>query len=288
MTYFLDLRVQSVGGSPVGDINAINIFEAGPEGESYVSLNDLIENILGREVLLATHGFNVDKQDGVQSLSLWESRLSLGNNALYIGVLWPGDSAWIPVLDYPFEMNEAISSGNLLAEFLNANFAEAASLTFVSHSLGARMVLQTISHLNAKPQVKNLCLMAGAIVNDCLIDEYHVAARKVESLSVLASHGDWVLEFAFPTGNLLGGIITHGHPHCRVALGRDGPSSRGDLHWHAGGWQIPKEWGYGHGDYLSKAAGSPMTPPVDLPTTLDKEPVDTSAWSASFVSTRLA
>jgi pimeloyl-ACP methyl ester carboxylesterase len=274
MTYFLNLRAQSVGGDPATEVAVLGL----------PSINDLVQQIRGKDVLLATHGFNVDLSHGFNSLTLWEDKLSLSANVVFIGVLWPGDS-WIPVIDYPFEGNEATRSGQLLSKFLDANFTEAASLSFVSHSLGARMVLETIRQLSRR--VSNLVLMAGAIDDDCLTDEYQDAANKVDSISVLASYGDEVLSLAFPAGNFLGGIISRGHPYWHAALGREGPATISGVNLHTGDWQIPNEWNYGHGNYLPGPSGVPLPPPVDLPTLAVVVPGDTSAWSAGFVSTRL-
>lgn len=279
MTYFINLRAQSVGGNPVADVTGITVLNIS-------SVDELIKQIRGRDVFLATHGFNVNQSDGESSLTLWESKLTLGSNVVFIGILWPGDSAWLPVIDYPFEGNEATRSGQILAQFLNNQFAEAASLSIVSHSLGARMVLEMVRQLNSNRRVSNLILMAGAIDDDCLTDEYKDAANKVDSISVLASHGDAVLEFAFPAGNFLAGILSRGHPYWHAALGREGPSTIEQVRMHSGDWQIPDGWGYGHGDYLLQAPGIPMNLPVDLPTNL-MPPLNTSAWSAGFVSTRL-
>ena len=290
MTIFLDLRVHSVGGDCVADARDIKIIKLMNGGESNITVDDLIQQVRGKHVLFATHGFNVDRQDGIDSLSKWNAKLTLATNTVFVAVLWPGDSAWLPVIDYPlFEMSEANRSGKLFAQFLNEHFADAASLSFVSHSLGARMVLETIRWLSDNNRhVQNLCLMAGAIDDNCLSNEYRKAAAKVDSISVLSSHGDRVLEFAFPLGNLFGSLMSRGHPYWHAALGREGPASRDGLKFHDGHWQIPDEWGYGHGAYLHPSLGPAMPLPEDLPSTLPKGPDVTSAWSAGFVSTRLS
>lgn len=159
------------------------------------------------------------------------------------------------------------------------------SLSFVSHSLGARMVLETIRQLHRR--MRSLILMAGAIDDDCLTDEYQDAADNVDSISILASRSDWVLKFAFPSGNFLSGIISRGHPYWHAALGREGPATISGIHLHPGDWQIPDNWGYGHGDYLPGMPGIRMPPPVDLPTSSAVDLGYPSAWSGGFVSTRL-
>lgn len=280
MTVFLNLRAGSVGGGPAAEVRVL----ATEPGEP-TTVGALVEWARGQDVLLATHGFNVDQQDGIASLSHWRERLSLPASTRFIGVLWAGD-AWLPVVDYPFEGDDAVQSGKLLADFLNKQFDEVASLAFASHSLGARMVLETIAHLERR--IRRLVLMAGAIDDTCLQDEYKSAAAKVDTISLLASRGDWVLEFAFPAGNFLSGIVSRGHPYVRAALGREGPA-RANLANLRPGWQIPDNWHYGHGDYFSTQSGAGLPPPVDIPAQpKPAAPNDKSSWSAGFVSTRIA
>ena len=91
-------------------------------------------------------------------------------------------------------------AGALLAPFLDANFQDAASISFASHSLGARVVLATIENA-AAGRCGSLTLMAGAIDDDCLNKEFAAAAAKVGTISVLASKKDTVLSHLFPLGN---------------------------------------------------------------------------------------
>lgn len=274
MTWFINLRAQSVGGSPGGP----RIMR---DGVVYSDAGPLVQAVKGKDVLLAAHGFNVNQADGIAKLSAWDSVQQLGPGAVFIGLLWPGDSSWLPVLDYPAEGNEAIASGRLLAPFLDKNFGGAASLNFASHSLGARMVLETIRNLRTL-QPRKLTLMAGAIDDDCLTDEYADAAAKVPDISVLASEKDLVLEFAFPVGNPVAGILTQGHPYWHGALGRDGPNPQGKVHPDP---KIPANWNYGHGDYVG---GSPpaYAPVTDIPPEGAKTPGSKPNWSASLVSGR--
>jgi len=275
MTWFLDLRADSAGGNPAREVQVRR------DGNTFLQINDLLKQVRGRDVLFGTHGFNVNRKDGIASLTAWSNLLQLGDSALFIGVLWPGDSRWAPVVDYPFEGGEARDSGRLLAPFLDKYFTEAASLSFASHSLGARMVLETIHRLNHR--VRRLTLMAGAIEDNCLVKEYWDVPAKVEEISVLASRGDDVLKLAFPIGNILGGIIYRGHPYWHSALGHDGPESPpGNLR---SGWQIPGNWKYGHGNYLG-GAPPPMPLPVNVAPEGSPEPRSKPAWSAGFVSTR--
>lgn len=288
--YFINLRSSTVGGDPVADISDINLLP------NFSTIKNLISHLRGKDILLATHGFNVDQNYGIATLSRWENLMTLGTNMTCIGVLWPGDSTWLHGLDYPVEGNVAIRSGQLLAQFINQYFIDAKSLSFVSHSLGARVILETIANLNLPGKdticVDSIVLMAGAIDDDCLTDEYKNSVAKVNQISILASHKDDVLEFAFPIGNFLGGIVTRDHPYWHAALGREGPATIVGVNMHSGGWEIPDNWDYGHGDYLPTSNQNPpsMLPPVDLPFPSPippQTPTSKSAWSAGFVSTRL-
>src|SRR5271169_2411667 len=202
MTRFLDVRLAPVGGELATSV-AIN---QGTEIGSYQSLDraQLLSDIRGRHVLIGTHGFNVNRANGIGCLSNWEGLLQLPVPSVFVGLLWPGDSIWAHGLDYPEEPRIANESGQLIAPFLDANFGAAASISFASHSLGARVVLETISQM-ALP-VRRAILMAGAIDDDCLNTEFQAAAARIGEISVLASKKDEVLSTLFPLGNLVAGI----------------------------------------------------------------------------------
>ena len=162
----------------------------------------------------------------------------------------------------------------------------------MSHSLGARMVLQALNGMDRR--VRRLILMAAAIEDNCLVNEYREAAAKASEIYVLASRSDAVLELAFPVGNLVGEILMRGHPYSRIALGRDGPSRPIPLAQRGGVWQIPDGWNYGHLDYLpSQSIGPEFEPPVPVPGESASVPLDPpvdgwkSSWSAGAISTQL-
>src|SRR5271165_2539401 len=156
MTWFLDLRAQPAGGGVARDV-AVYV------QDTLVPAEVIQLATRNRDVLFVTHGFNVNRADGRRALGFWESWQSLPDSVVYVAVLWPGDSAWIPAIDYPIEGNEAIEIGNLLASFILKNLLGAASFSFASHSLGARVVLQTIRGIKRSRQTRRLMLMAGAI-----------------------------------------------------------------------------------------------------------------------------
>jgi pimeloyl-ACP methyl ester carboxylesterase len=281
MTLFIDLRATSSGGICASQATVW------VDGTTMISNDDFMSRIRGRDIVLVTHGFNVSRDNGIKSLSGWDRLCTMPPPSLFIGILWPGDSRYLPVLDYPFEGNEAISSGQLLASFLNQYANQAASISLASHSLGARMVLEALSNL--KNSIRRLILMAGAIEDDCLTREYQRAASKAEEIYILASKKDWVLEFAFPLGNLVGEILMHGHPYCKTALGREGPAEPISLAQRGGAWQIPVAWDYGHLDYMpGDVIGQVLTPPIAAPGEYSNPPNNADGWKPAWSAGALA
>jgi Alpha/beta hydrolase of unknown function (DUF900) len=289
MALFLDMRLQPVGGelSPV-----VNFFQ-GTSIQDYVTIprQQMLNAVQWKNVLIGTHGFNVDRADGIASLSNWGSLLQLSPQDVFIGVLWPGDSAWAHGLDYGVEPQLADRAGAQLGPFLEDLLANAASVSFSSHSLGARLILATVQHMRRNP--RRLILMAGAIDDDCLTTEFQAVAERAGEISVLASKSDDVLAMVFPLGNFIAGIVDQGHPWWRGALGREGPATPRPPNF-VGPYAIPGNWDYGHHHYLLDKPPStvPIPVPVDVPgegSSLPTAGADgwQETWSSAFVSTRL-
>jgi hypothetical protein len=288
MTRFLDCRLSPVGGGLAARVAVCQ----GTSISNYTGLllSELLDSIRGRHLLIATHGFNVDRADGIACLSNWESLLQLPQpHSAFAGLLWPGDSIWAHGLDYPEEPRIANEAGSLLAAFINANFANAASISFVSHSLGARVVLATISHLSLP--VRRVTIMAGAIDDNCLTTEFQAAAAKAGRISVLASKKDEVLSVDFPLGNFFAGILAAGHPWWRAALGHCGPAKPWPGNFEPP-FEIPDDWKYQHGNYLqiNQPPAPDLSLPVDVPPQGSPPPESETGWqeafSSAFASTR--
>ncbi|HEV2202855.1 MAG TPA: alpha/beta hydrolase [Bryobacteraceae bacterium] len=290
MTRFLDVRLSPVGGSLAASV----AMHQGTDILNYAGLDkvQLLADIKGRHVLIATHGFNVNRADGIAGLSKWEGQLQLVPPSVFVGLLWPGDSIWAHGFDYPEEPRIANEAADLMAPFIDANFGGAASISFASHSLGARLVLRTISLMGLP--VRRATLMAGAIDDNCLNTEFKAAAARIGEVSVLASKKDEVLSAAFPLGNFVAGIIAEGHPWWRAALGHRGPSKPRPGNFQAP-FEIPDNWNFGHGDYLRIDSPPPLPPVIALPTDVPPDgsarPADgtrgwQAAWSAAFSATR--
>jgi hypothetical protein len=293
MTQFIDLRHSSVGG---GLASSVALFQATSLAD-YTSLRpeELTQFIEGRELLIATHGFNVDRAAAINSLSKWESLLQLPPSAAFLGLLWPGDSVWAHGLDYPDEPKIADEAGALAARFINENFAGASSISLASHSLGARVLLETVARMTLP--VRRVTIMAGAIDDNCLNTEFKAAADNIGEISVLASRKDTVLSKIFPLGNFFAGIIAEGHPWWRAALGHKGPSRPRPSNFRAP-FEIPDNWNFEHRNYLQiEPPSAQLLPlPFEVPPNGSPEPeLDAAgnplpgwqqAFTAGFVSTR--
>lgn len=196
-------------------------------------------------LVLAIHGFNVSYRKGVRSAARLEEHLQLGPGYAFAGVLWPGD-AKIPVINYAAEAADAVQCGKGLARFINTQCAGASKVSLVSHSLGGRILLETLKHLDRKAHLA--CLTAGAVDNDVFAKQYSSVADKADNIHVLASRKDMVLLLAYPAGDFLSDVFYDDDSPFNGALGRDGSRPRRDLDS-----QIPGALKYGHGNYFPPA-----------------------------------
>jgi hypothetical protein len=255
VTYFVNLRA-----GPYGSVCVPNVLEgdgaADPPPMTFVSWGALSILAKGKDVLLATHGFNVSYENGLRSLGHLEAALDMGPGELFLGVLWPGD--WvIPAVNYPFEDKVASRSGAFLGDFCNRCLAGSKSLSFLSHSLGGRVILEAIGATN-RP-IRRACITAGAVNSGCLGEEYKLAAAKCGQIRVLSSRKDLVLEFAYPPGDFLADVLDPDHPPFEAALGRGGPT--GTFGAAIIPTEIPDLDSYDHGDYFPPAVA--VLPPPD-------------------------
>ena len=295
--WFIDLRAQSHGG-PVGTLKITD-----GNGQLFDTAT-LVEKVRGQDVLLMTHGFENNRQQGTDALNEWKSHLQIDPPPFFIGVLWPGDG-FLPIfIDYIWEGSEAEKSGTVLGQFVDANFGAAASVSFGSHSLGVRVMMQAISQLNNIQKARHLITLAAAIEDDTLNKEFQGVAGKVKHISVIYSMQDHVLALAYPSGNLVGGVIERGNPNVKAALGRSGPASPAPASV-IGNPRLPDTWSYGHTDYTSTDhvdgdfpptvnIPSPDTPawgltapaPIPNPPALTATDKWKPCWSADYISTR--
>jgi pimeloyl-ACP methyl ester carboxylesterase len=285
MSVFLNTRAQSGGG---GVAEQVSVCTANVSGSASMSLEALKSFVYGKDVLIATHGFNVNQAAGIECLSMWEPLLELPDSAAFVGLLWPGDSDSVYALSYPVEPKNAMDAGTMTGQFVDANLGNAASVSFASHSLGTRVVLQAVTTMSRR--ARRLILMAGAVADDCLTNEFAAVADKVDSISMLTSMEDSVLQWAFPVGDFVAELVGKDHPWWESALGRYGPKTAPPNFQPP--YQIPSAWNYGHLDYLRTDSLEPMPiawqppPAISGPVPRGGAPGWQEAWSAAFVASR--
>ncbi|MGO9060079.1 MAG: hypothetical protein ACLQU2_22265 [Candidatus Binataceae bacterium] len=190
------------------------------------------------------------------SLGQLESQIDPGPSGIFFGVLWPGDY-WIPVVNYPLEGDVAIDCGRRLAAFCKRWLSNAQSISFVSHSLGARLVLEAVENLDRPARA--LCLTAAAVNKDCLSTEYARATANSSAVSILASHKDLVLGVAFRIADPISALFNDDHTPFQLALGYDGPPTPSHPPISPP-WQIPDSENYGHGDYFPPGDAAQVNP----------------------------
>ena len=252
MTLYLNFRTGGVAGGIVTPYLLEGDGTVNPPAVRALNSVEAENRVAGKNVLFGVHGFNVNYREGARAFGLLDSHLGLTESDVFIGVLWPGDW-WIPAVNYPFEGGDAMECGRLLATFCSRHLAQAQSISFVSHSLGARLVLEALVHLDRRARM--VCLMAAAINRDCLFTEYAFATSMTDQIFVLASREDKVLQVAFQIGDPISNIFDHDHQFFQKALGYEGPPSPAPPPI-VSPWQINKP-GYGHGQYLPPGNGNP-------------------------------
>lgn len=245
--FLLDLRSAPEGGAVVPA-------RLTPPGETIDQLQRC-----GTAVFLI-HGFNVNRADAAAELQAFGANLPALGAGAAVAVLWPGDSIVGP-LSYPFETNKADDSALELATFIADNLPQRPTISFVGHSLGCRVVMETVRHLWIKDiPVSQVCVMAAAVDHDSLASaaEYFNAAQYASRVGVLFSPSDRVLQYAYPVGNLVSAFL-HWASTTDGALGYTGPrpstASPGTIPADVQGVGIPASAGVDHGDYLPSSSG---------------------------------
>ena len=199
ITCFLDLRALW-GGGEVSDKVQLKQWNGTAtvndpnyaDHSRYVdlALADLQRYVCGRDVLIATHGFNNDRQQGIQALFRVEKAVE---PARFRGVSRPVVARRFGILHalcYSAEPAHAMDAGAKLATFVDANLQNTASLSFVSHSLGARVILEAMTEMQLP--VRRAIIMAGAVDDHCLTGEFSAIQQKTQVIAALASKEDEV------------------------------------------------------------------------------------------------
>lgn len=215
-----------------------------------------------RSLVLLIHGYANSQASALGSyracISNLETIASQANSNLLSPIFefyWPGDVN-IPVineLSYPWEIKPAVESGGKLAEFLQGLAGPGGTpveLHFISHSLGGRVVLETMKQFLAATKslviVRSMSLMAAAVPVRMAENAQQLrnAALLPEKRQVLFSSSDLVLMVAFRLGET-------------AAFEGFFPEAVGSFGHPTGLWQQP--WnlkGYEHWNYWPSAVAA--------------------------------
>ena len=241
----LSVRVEPKGGKVADQVKVLD--GASPQGR--------------RSLVLLIHGY-ANSQDAacgsfqacINNLEQTASQASSQLLSPIFKFYWPGDTK-LPVisqLSYPWEIGPARDSAARLAEFLQGLAGPGGTpveIHLVSHSLGGRVVLETLKHFqgfSSAPVIfKSMSMMAAAV-------PVHMAGNSNQLLypaliperrQVLFSSSDLVLMIAFRAGEFAAGegffpeaVGTYGHPN--------------------GMWQQKNLQGYEHWEYWPSAVAA--------------------------------
>jgi esterase/lipase superfamily enzyme len=200
--------------------NVIRNYPSFPKLEPFLELDraTLADQMHGRHVLILVHGF----RNPLRSVATAYQRVLkglidndiVGENAyeLVLGFAWPGFATALGFLPAVPFANRSAGFFRSLLELASRN---ARSVDVQTHSLGARVALQTLGG-ETKAFVDNLLLTAPAVDDEVLepLQEFDAALDLCRRCLVYHSERDGILRFAFRVGDA---------PEFDRALGWKGP-----------------------------------------------------------------
>ena len=242
----------------------------GPVRASVADKDGLERDTEWRHLLILVHGFNNaeseagKKYDGYVDIlrpGLEKSRVAPDAVAKFH---WPGNEAVgpLPLFDragYQVDVKRALESVGPLATFLSQLLATRPAgrlISFVGHSLGCRLIVETMRQLPAAgplgPPLAVVSLMAAA-VPVTLAEAGGPLAPACSATSKMLkaySRSDWVLWLAFPAGQSLARAAGIESAAYVEAIGRNGnPTGFGEPLSRSGN---------GHSDYWSDEFAAAM------------------------------
>jgi pimeloyl-ACP methyl ester carboxylesterase len=192
-----------------------------------------------REILILVHGFNNHEEEAAEAYVGFRvgqytttGKVPPGSlDRLLADCFWPGDADWgwfdfAQPLVYGKAVHKAKDSAKALANLITA-LPNLEKVSFLGHSLGCRVVLETVGLLLAagRPSIGRICLMAPAVPVEMVAagGRFAKLLRTLQGLRVkvriLHSTDDGVLAGAFVPGQ-----ATAGPSEASLrALGRKGP-----------------------------------------------------------------
>ncbi len=240
----LDLRTQPEGGELPARGELRGALPGSPRPECVVLVHgfnnhygEAGERYYGFRIMQRRHfdGGHGDIADGIEARAAGQGRPVCGFGAelerLLGDAFWPGDADWPGPLDwldalvYPAAVHTARDAAALLADLIE-RIPGLVRVHFVAHSLGCRVVLETLEILWARGRlaIGSICLMAASVERDDVApggkfsDLLAALGEAGSEMLVLHSRRDKVLRFTFPLGQSLAdeGFLPE-------ALGLEGP-----------------------------------------------------------------
>ncbi|PPD50848.1 MAG: hypothetical protein CTY16_00870 [Methylobacter sp.] len=184
-----------------------------------------IDRIRNRAILLI-HGFNSNENEAETLYTLFRENISRHDHGIrkindqIIEVFWPGDTH-LPIigslgreLAYSKKIKVAKECGNLLSkdffvDKLKRNNLSNMEIILIAHSLGCRLILESLRYLSLQNQHRKIkiVLMAAAVPKKFVKcgGRLYDPTKLVTSSFVMYSDTDDVLRYSFPAGQALAG-----------------------------------------------------------------------------------
>lgn len=167
-------------------------------------------------VVILVHGFNNHlgtartyyRTFRDRQYELDEKLMPKNLESLIADLHWPGDADWgiadkLDFLIYPAAVGTAQKTKAIIASHLRS-MQHLHKVSFIGHSLGCRVVLETIDELSKAPgpSIEKVCLMAAAVPVFKVVEggQLYDAISRPKKVLVMHSRSDKVLKWAFRLG----------------------------------------------------------------------------------------
>jgi len=269
-----------------GAVTSAAVYDLDPVGPATVwappprltlaSWSQVSAALAGKHVCFVVHGFNVDRDRGYTGFGAAAQEMARGGALaalpppgpfdlftpavdVAVPVLWAGD--WYLPVNYPFLLPDIQRTGGYFAQLIASSATQMARVSFVTHSMGARVALETVQQTVAAARgtrvrlpVFDTAVFTAAATSDEILDDpdYALAVDAIRRFVVVSSRADTVLSGDFPAGDLVEQWFWRHDPGADDALGRYGPRLKagskalGKTQWY----EIPPGDGQNHEDYF--------------------------------------
>ncbi|MCX6829895.1 MAG: DUF726 domain-containing protein [candidate division Zixibacteria bacterium] len=166
-------------------------------------------------MIILIHGYNVSQKKATDSYSAFVTQLKKTNNSTNLlnsiwKFHWPGNhnNRVLSLFSYPLQIDKAKKAATLLSKYLRNNVAGGQEIVFVAHSLGCRLVFETVGELIKAGHLKlafnaKLCLMGAAVPVYMLLppdSPFMPVIVNTGRQAVFYSTNDTTLRWFFPSG----------------------------------------------------------------------------------------